>query len=95
MQKSSHHLIPARYLREFTDPNSPYSKTPYIHYFSSEYSDLIKYEGKKAPSNTKLFTDKNYYSVNDNDELARTYLENELASVENKYNKLIPPRFYV
>jgi CRISPR/Cas system CSM-associated protein Csm3 (group 7 of RAMP superfamily) len=87
MEKKRQHYIPQLYLREFLDKSIVDSKwTPTVHIFEW-HNNKLKYLRQKAPES--ICEETNYYSLNDENEIDRLFIENALRETENNYGRIM------
>lgn len=89
MIKKNQHWIPEVYLKNFIDTSTPQNQSSYVHIFSMNKFGELEYFKKKSPSNKTLFTKTNGYSLNDDDEILRTFIEDRLAESEDQFGRII------
>lgn len=79
MRYKNQHIITAAYIKEWCDPKTPDGQTPYIWRVSKDGQEV----DNKAPK--KLFSEKNFYTVYDENGERNLDLEHYLKRIEDDF----------
>jgi len=88
MEHKIQHWIPIVYLNNFVDYNVPLKHKPYIHIYKINEFYQFEYLTKKAPS-SNFFARTNGYSLDDENEEKRVFIEKQLGVLEKIFSKVI------